>query len=227
MKPTIVLVHAAFADSNSWAKVILGLRAQGFPVFAPQIPLTSLSDDAAALRRALERVPGPAIVVAHSYSGAVITAATGDLPNVKGLVYIAAMAPDTGETVVELLHREPHPMGPALAPDAHGLVWMSDEGFSNAVAPDSSPDELALMIATQKPIGLAAIAEPMGEPAWRTKPSWFLLAKRDRVIVENTQRHMATRMGAHITEQDVDHTPLSSAPHLVESLIIEAAHAAL
>lgn len=224
MKPAIILVHPAFADGSIWTKVIAGLQKQGFPVIAAQIPLTSLSDDATALRRVLERAPGPALVVAHSYAGAVITKATGDLANVKGLIYIAAMAPATGETVAELLHRaEPHPLGPVLAPDEHGLIWMSREGFAKAVAPDASAEEIDLMTAIQKPISIEAIREAMTAPAWAVKPSWYLLAKNDRVIAPETQRFMASRMNAHLTEAETDHSPLVSAPELVLALIEQAA----
>lgn len=226
MKPAIVLVPPAFADGSIWSKVILGLQKLGFPVIAAQIPLTSLSDDAAALRRVIERVDGPVLVAAHSYAGAVITKATGDLTNVKGLIYVAAMAPAAGENVAGLLHRaEPHPLGPVLAPDVHGMIWMSREGFANAVAPDSSPEEIDLMTATQKPIAAAAIMEAMTAEAWAQKPSWFLLATQDRVIAAETQRFMAARMKAQVTEVETDHSPLLSAPHLVVQLIVRAAQA--
>ena len=156
---TVVLVHAAFAGASSWNKVIPPLKKLGFGVVAAQIPLTSLSDDVVAVKRVLCRVHEPVILVAHSYAGAVITA-TSTESNVTALVYIAAMAPDTGETVGGLLHRaEPHPLGPALAPDENGMIWMSAEGFASAVAPDSTADEIALMVATQKPIGLASLGD--------------------------------------------------------------------
>lgn len=223
MKPTIVLVHPAFADGSIWSKVIVALQGRGYTVVAPQIPMTSVSDDAAALRRAIERVKGPVILAAHSYAGAVITKAAEDLAQVQGLVYIAAMAPASGETVGELLHRAaPHPMGPVLAPDAYGMIWMSRDGFAQAVAPDASPTELDLMTATQKPISVAAIMEPMTEPAWAVKPSWFLVATKDRVIAAETQRFMAERMKASVIEAEVDHSPLVSAPEWVVKLIEQA-----
>lgn len=224
---TIVLIHAAFADGSSWNKVILPLKKLGFEVIAAPIPLTSLSDDVMAVKRMLHRVQGPVILAAHSYGGAVMTATSGE-SNVKALVYIAAMAPDTGETVGGLLHRaDPHPAAPSLAPDENGLIWMSPQGFANAVAPDSSQDEIALMFATQRPIHIACLGEVLETPAWRDTPSWYLLAAKDRIIAPHTQRFMAERAKARTREVDTDHTPLSSAPNAVVEMIVEAADASL
>lgn len=218
-RPTVVLVHAAWANSSSWNKIVFLLQRKGLPVSAVQIPLTSLSDDVAAVRRILRKMTGPVVLVGHSYGGAVITAAGSDDPNVKALVYIAAMAPDEGETVGQLLHRAaPHPNAPTLAPDEEGFLWMSAEGFANAVAPESSADA-ALMAATQKPIAIKCLQEQVTKPAWREKPSWFLLAQKDRMISPDTQRFMAERAGARIVELDVDHTPVASAPAAVVQII--------
>jgi nuclear transport factor 2 (NTF2) superfamily protein/pimeloyl-ACP methyl ester carboxylesterase len=217
---TIVLVHAAWADASNWSQVLLRLRALGSPAIAVQLPLTSLADDVAALRRSIGRVEGPVVLAAHSYGGAVITAAATGLEKVKGLVYIAAMAPDEGETVAQLLHRaEPHPQAPALAPDADGNLWMSEAGFAAAVAPDSSAEEIFLMAAAQKPTSIQCILEPMTAPAWKQIPSWYLLAERDRVIAPATQRFMAERAGARIESRDVDHSPTTSAPVTVAEAI--------
>src|SRR5580692_10196478 len=143
---TVVLVHGAWADGSCWSNVILPLRSKGFNVIAAPIPLTSLTDDATALRRVIERTTGPVILVAHAYAGAVIAAAHDD--RVKSLVYVAALAPDQGETVADVFYRTaPHPKAPQLAPDAHGLIWMPEEGFSNAVAHKAKPDQLAIMAA--------------------------------------------------------------------------------
>jgi pimeloyl-ACP methyl ester carboxylesterase len=218
----VVLVHAAWADASSWNKVIPLLREQGLKVVSAQIPLTSLADDAAALTRVLKKMDGPVILAGHSYGGAVITAV--DQPNVKALVYIAAMAPAEGETVGELLHRAPpHPQAPALAPDQDGFLWMPPEAISNAVAHRATSSETALMAATQKPISVKCLGEPMGEPAWKAKPSWFLLAEQDRMISPSTQRFMAERMRAVVVARDLDHSPLISAPAEVASVILEAA----
>ena len=168
--PTVVLVHAAWADASSWNKVIAALLRRGLQAVAVQIPLTSLSDDVATLRRTLKKVSGPVVLVGHSYGGAVITAAGSGNPNLKALVYIAAMAPDEGETVGELLHcAPPHASAPALAPDEYGFLWMSAKGFADAVAHESSADDALLMAATQKPIAIKSVQEQMTKPAWKRK----------------------------------------------------------
>jgi len=225
-KPTIILTHAAWADGSSWSKVILPLQAAGFNVYAAQIPLTGLHADIAALKQLLARVSGPVILVGHSYAGAVITAAASGNPTVGALVYIAGMAPDEGESVGTLFHRAaPHAQAPALSPDADGLLWLPPDAFANAVAPDSSVEETAVMQAAQKPIAIACLGETMGIPAWREKPSWFLIAGKDRMISPDTQRFMAERAKSRIRALEVDHTPISSAPHAVVDIIVEAAKA--
>jgi len=223
---TVVLVHAAWADASSWNKVIPSLQRKGLEVVAAQIPLTSLSDDAATLRRFLKRVSGPVVLVGHSYGGAVITTAASGNPNVKALVYVAAMAPDEGETVGELLHRAaPHPSAPALVPDEDGLLWMSAKGFADAIAHEGSAADALLMAATQKPIAIKCVQEQITQPSWKEKPSWFLVAERDRMIAPETQRFMADRAGSHVLAMEVDHTPLASAPAGVVEIITEAVDA--
>lgn len=225
---TVVLVHAAWTDASSWNKVIRPLQREGMQVVAVQIPLTSLSDDASTVRRTLKRVSGPVVLVGHSYGGAVVTAAGGGNLNVKALVYIAAMAPDDGETVGQLLHRgAPHPSAPALVPDEDGFLWMSAKGFADAVAHESSAEDVALMAATQRPISINCVQEPMSKPAWKEKPSCFLIAERDRMIAPETQRFMAHRAGSRILAMELDHTPLASAPDRVVAVITEAVDAAL
>jgi pimeloyl-ACP methyl ester carboxylesterase len=220
---TVVLVHAAWADGSSWNKVILPLQRLGLLVVSAQIPLTSLTDDVVAIRRVLARVNGPVVLAAHSYGGAVITAAASGQPKVKALAFIAAIVPDERETVGELFHRaEPHPKAPQLVPDENGFLWMSADGFANAVAHEATSEEIALMTATQKPIALKCLGEPMIKPAWEEKPSWYLLAEKDRMISPVTQRFMAERMKAHVHPHAVDHTPLASAPESVVRLIVEA-----
>ena len=224
--PTVVLVHAAWVDASSWSKVISPLQRQGIQIVAVQIPLTSLSDDAATVRRNLKRVREPVLLVGHSYGGAVITAAGSGNLNVKALVYIAAMAPDEGETVGQLLHRAaPHASAPALAPDEDGFLWMSAKGFADAVAHDSSAEEAELMAATQKPVAIKCVEEQMTKPAWKEKPSRFLVAERDRMIAPETQRFMAHRAGGYVHAMEVDHTPLASAPERVAAIITEAVDA--
>jgi len=221
--PTVVLVHAAWADASSWNKVIPSLQRKGLQVVAVQIPLTSLSDDVATVRRRLKNVIGPVVLVGHSYGGAVITAAGAANPNVKALVYIAAMAPDEGETVGELLHRAaPHANAPALVPDEDGLLWMSTKGFVDAVAHEIPAGDALLMAATQKPISIKCVQERMTKPAWKEKPSWYLVAERDRMIAAETQKFMARRTGGKSVLAQVDHTPLASAPDQVIAAITNA-----
>jgi pimeloyl-ACP methyl ester carboxylesterase len=219
---TVVLVHGAWADGSCWSNVILPLRQQGLRVIAAPIPLTSLTDDAAALRRVIERATGPVILVGHAYAGAVIAAVHDE--RVKSLVYIAALAPDEGETVADVFYRTtPHPKAPQLAPDAHGLIWMPEEGFGCAVAHKASTDHLAIMAAVQRPIAVQCIQEQAPAPAWKKTPSWYLVAEEDRMIIPDTQRFMATRMDATMRAHRVDHTPMYTAPELVVDVILEAA----
>lgn len=218
---SVVLVHGAWADGSCWSNVILPLRHQGMNVTSAPIPLTSLTDDAAALRRVITRTTGPVILVGHAYAGAVIAAAHDD--RVKSLVYVAALAPDEGETVADVFYRAtPHPKAPKLAPDAHGLIWMPEEGFGQAVAHNASPDQTAIMAAVQRPIAVNCIQEKAPTPAWRATPSWYLIAQEDRMIPAETQRFMAERMGATIRSHAVDHTPMYTAPDLVIDVILEA-----
>ena len=224
---TAILVHAAWADASSWNKVTVPLRDLGLSVRAAQIPLTSLNNDVAALKRLLRQVEGPVLLAAHSYAGAVITAAGADNPQVKALVYIAAIVPDEGETVGALFQRaEPLPnTRPQLAPDADGFLWLPPGAFANAVAPDASKEETDLMEINQHPIALKCLGEPMTVPAWKQKPSWFLVAEKDRMISPATQHFMAERMGAQVHSRDTDHSPLASAPESVVSVIVEAIEA--
>lgn len=223
---TVVLVHGAWADGSCWSNIILPLQSQGLGVMAAPIPLTSLTDDAAALRHVIERTAGPVVLVAHAYAGAVIAAAHSD--HVKALVYIAALAPDQGETVADVFYRTaPHPEAPHLEPDAHGFIWMPAEGFRRAVAHKASTDQLAIMAAVQRPIAVQCIQEKVPVPAWKATPSWYLLAEEDRMIHPETQRFMAGRMGAIIRSHSVDHTPMYTEPSLVVDLIQSAARETL
>jgi len=218
---TIVLVHGAWADGSSWSEVILGLEREGLRVIAAPIPLTSFGDDAAALKRTIARTEGPVIVAGHAYAGAVV--ATANDERVKALVYIAALAPDEGETVAQVFYRdEKHPQSPQLAPDADGFIWMPDEGFHNAFSQHATADQIAIAAAVQRPISVKCIQEPVAKPAWRSKPSWFLIAGEDRMINPVTQKFMAKRMGATTRSFAVDHTPLLSAPEKVVDIIVEA-----
>jgi len=217
----VVVVHGAWADGSSWKEVILRLEGEGLRVVATSIPLTSFSDDTVALKRALARTEEPVVLAGHAYAGAVI-AAVNDA-RVKALVYIAGLAPDEGETVAQVFYRdERHPQSPQLAPDADGFIWMPDEGFRNAFSQHATTEQIALSAAVQRPIALKCIQEPVSKPAWRSKPSWFLIAEEDRMINPKTQQFMAKRMGATTTSLRVDHTPMLSAPQSVVDIILEA-----
>lgn len=221
---TVVAVHGAWADGSSWKDVILGVEREGLRIVAAPIPLTSLGDDIDALKRALARAQGPVILAGHAYAGAVVAAVNDE--RVKALVYIAGLAPDEGETVAQVFYRdEKHSQSPQLAPDADGFIWMPDEGFRNAFSQHASPEQIALSTAVQRPIAVKCIQEPVPKPAWRSKPSWFLIAEEDRMINPKTQRFMAQRMGARARSLAVDHTPLLSAPERVVDIIMEAKQA--
>jgi pimeloyl-ACP methyl ester carboxylesterase len=221
---TVVLVHGAWADGSCWSNVILPLERHGLKVVCAPIPLTSLTDDVGTLNRVLERTSGPVVLAGHAYGGAVIGAATED--RVKSLVFIAALAPDEGETVAKVFYRdEPHPDAPKLAPDKHGFLWMPEDGFSRAVAHRASADQTSVLAAVQRPISIRCIQEPAPAPAWKAKPSWFLLAEEDRMINPKTQRFMADRMRATVRSKRVDHSPMYTAADLVIDLVLEAAGA--
>jgi pimeloyl-ACP methyl ester carboxylesterase len=223
---TVVVVHGAWADGSSWKLVIRQLEQRGLRVIAAPIPLTSLSDDAAALKRTIARTEGPVILAGHAYAGAVIATTSDD--HVKALVYVAALAPDEGETVAQVFYRDdPHPESPKLAPDADGFIWMPDSGFDHAFAQNATAEQIALCRAVQRPIALRSIQDPAPAPAWKTKPTWYLLAEEDRMISPKTQRYMAERMKATVRSFAVDHTPLLTAPDKVVEIILEAAKATI
>ena len=223
---SVVLVHGAWADGSSWSKIIRPLAAAGVKAVAAPLPLTSFQNDVAALDRALERASGPVVLAGHAYAGAVIAATRSE--KVKALVYVAALAPDEGETVADVFYRaDPHPKAPQLAPDEHGFIWMPEEGFGQAVAHKVSQDQATILSAVQRPIALKCIQEKAPTPAWKTKPSWFLLAEEDRMIVPEAQRFMAERMGATIRSHAVDHSPMYTAPNLVVDVVLEAAREAI
>lgn len=217
----VVLAHGAWADGSSWAKVIGQLETAGIRAVAAPLPLTSFGEDVAALDRTLERVDGPVVLAGHAYAGAVI-AATRD-EKVKALVYVAALAPEEGETVADVFYRAaPHPLAPQLAPDDHGLIYLPDAAFASAFAPDATAQEQVLLAAVQRPISPLCITVPVGRPLWRERPAWFLLAEKDRMIAAETQRFMAERMKAQVRSHGVDHTPIVTAPAIVVDVIREA-----
>jgi pimeloyl-ACP methyl ester carboxylesterase len=220
----VVLVHGAWADGSSWAKVIPPLVAEGVSVLAAPLPLTSFAADVEALERTFERAPGGIVLVGHAYAGAVIGATTNE--RIKALVYVAALAPDEGETVADVFYRaRAHALAPNLKPDGHGLIYLPDEAFGAAFAQHASAEELAVLSAVQRPISPGCITVPMSRPRWREQPSWFLVAEQDRMIPQETQRFMAERMRATVRSLPADHTPLVTAPDAVVGIIREAIEA--
>jgi pimeloyl-ACP methyl ester carboxylesterase len=218
---SVVLAHGAWADGSSWAKVIGPLLKAGHKAFAAPLPLTSFDADVAAVERTLERAPGPVVLVAHAYAGAVIAATRNE--RVQALVYITALAPDQGETVADVFYRAaPHPRAPKLAPDSHGLIYLPETAFAEAFAPNATAEEQALLAAVQRPLSPACISTPMPRPRWRDLPSWFLVAEEDHMIPSETQRFMAQRMQARAHAHRVDHTPIVTAPAIVVDIVREA-----
>ncbi|QIY99221.1 alpha/beta fold hydrolase [Streptomyces sp. S1D4-11] len=219
---SVALVHGAWADGSSWSKVIGPLRDAGANVVAAQLPLTSLAEDVAALERTLDQVEGQVVLVGHAYAGAVIAETRN--PKVQALVYVAALAPDEGETVAAVFgHAEPHPKTPALDPDPEGLIWLPQEAFAAAFAQRATAEEQALLAAVQRPIALSNITVEVQRPLWKDRPSWFLVAEEDRMIAPETQRFMAERMSARQVSKPVDHTPMVTAPDVVVDIILDAA----
>ena len=217
----VVLAHGAWADGSSWSKVIVGLNAEGVKARAAPLPLTSLADDIAALDRTLARVDGPIILAGHAYAGAVIAGTRSE--KVKGLVYVTALAPDEGETVADVFYRaKPDPKAPKLAPDDHGLIWLPEEAFADAFAPNATAEERVVLAAVQRPIAVHCISVKVGRPLWRDRPSWFLVADEDRMIPRETQLFMAERMNAHVQAVSADHTPIISSPGVVVDIILDA-----
>jgi len=219
-RPNVVLVHGAWADGSSWSSVIEQLQAEGYHVTAPQFPLTSLANDVARLRQVLDFQDGPTIVVGHSYGGQIMTALSTDAPNVVGLVYIAAFALDQGESLGALLSQGP--VTPALAhlfTDKQGFGWLSEDDFVKHFAGDVDPTKARVMYAVQQPLAGSAFADVMAVPAWKTLPSWYLIATNDEAIPPDAERQFAKRMGATIVEVPSSHLPMVSHPKDVVELI--------
>jgi pimeloyl-ACP methyl ester carboxylesterase len=227
-KPSIVLVHGAWADGTSWQHVIPLLLQNGYTVTAVQNPLTSLSDDIATTKRVIDAQQGPVVAVGHSYGGAVITGATVGNPQVRALVYIAGWAPASGESISQLIGKfAPSPILTAFIPDAAGFLFIDREKFHDVFAHDVSPTEAQVMAVTQKPPASAAFEQSVESAAWQTIPSWYLLAQEDRAINPELQRFMADRMGAKTTEISASHVSYISRPKEVANLIMEVANFAV
>jgi pimeloyl-ACP methyl ester carboxylesterase len=218
----IVLVHGAFADGSSWSRVIPLLQAKGYHVTAVQIPLTSLADDAAATQRAIDRQDGPVILVGHSWAGVVITQVGVD-SKIAGLVYVAAFAPDQGETVGELGKAYPQP--PALAApiaDKQGFLTLGPDAFTK-FGNDLPKSEAYVACATQGPINGSAFAAQVSGVAWKTKPSWYIVSTLDQAIAPEEERFFAKRMKATTTELKASHVSMLSQPKAVAAVIMDAA----
>jgi pimeloyl-ACP methyl ester carboxylesterase len=223
-RPNIVLVHGAWADGSCWTGVIERLQEAGFRVRAPQFPLTSLADDVARLRQVLAFQDSPTIVVGHSYGGQIMTALGADAPNVVGLVYVAAFGLDSGESLGALLAQGP--VAPALAhtfTDQRGFVWLSEEDFVGHFAGDVDRRQARAMWAVQQPLAGSAFTEAMAVPAWKSLPSWYLVAKDDEALPPDAERQFAARMGATTIEIAASHVAMVSHPDEVAGLIERAA----
>jgi pimeloyl-ACP methyl ester carboxylesterase len=232
-KPTVVLVHGAFADASGWNGEISRLERAGYPVLAPADPLRGVASDAAYLDSVLATIDGPVVLVGHSYGGAVITNATA--PNVKALVYIAAFAPDQGESALDLVAKNPGSLlgpktllsRPFTNPDgtAGADEYIKPASFRSVFAQDLPASLAAQMAATQRPMTAAALTEKSGAPAWKTHTDWYMVAKADHAIPPATERFMAARMKAHTVEVQASHAVLVSQPAKVTNLILQAAKA--
>ena len=219
----VVLVHGGFVDGSGWGAVYAILRRDGYTVGVVQNPTTSLADDVAATRRVVAAQDGPVILVGHSYGGAVITEAGND-PKVVGLVYIAAFAPDRGESVATLI-KDPPPGAPVppILPPSDGYLLLDRGKFADSFAADVDPDLAAFMADAQVPWGVEALSGTISEPAWRSKPSWYLVATEDRMIPPPAQRAMSSRAGATVVEVAASHAIYVSQPAAVANLIATAA----
>ena len=226
-KPSILLVHGAFADALGWQKVIAILQQRGYSVTAVENPLISLATDVATTKRAITALAakGPLVVVGHSYGGAVITGAAVGIPEVKALVYINAFAPDPGQSVGALIASAPPVLlGTALLPpDSAGFVFVDTSKFRAAFCADLPVADADVAAASQKPISGGAFAETLNAAAWKTIPSWYLVGKQDQAISPDSERKMAKHIGAHTVEIDSSHVSFISHPYAVVHLIEEAA----
>ncbi|MHB1304780.1 MAG: alpha/beta fold hydrolase [Acidiphilium sp.] len=221
--PNVVLVHGAWADGSSWAKVIPLLADKGLAVTAVQLPLTSFDADVAAVRRAIALADGDVVLVGHSYGGAVIGQAGND-PKVARLVYVDAFAPDAGESAAALFSQfQSAPLGAELRPDAEGFLKLSRTGAFDLFAQDLDEGAKAVVYATQGPVNGAALGGTLSEAAWRTRPTFYLIGDEDHAIPRAEQERMAARMNATIAHVSSSHVPMLSQPSAVADFILKAA----
>ena len=226
MKPSIVLVHGAFADASGWSKIIPILEKDGYEVTAVQIPLTSLPDDVATTKRVIDAQKGPTVVVGHSYGGAVITGAAAGNSNVKALVYVAAFAPDAGEPLGAVGSKFAEPaLNTALVPDAAGFLYIDRAKFHDDFCKDVPAAEARIMAATQKPLNRSVFGASVVNAAWKTIPSWYIVSTEDHAINPDTERFYAKRANAKTTELKSSHVSFLSHPKEVVKVIEAAASA--
>ncbi|MDC5120935.1 alpha/beta hydrolase [Acinetobacter baumannii] len=222
-KPTIILVHGFWGGAAHWSKVIIELSHRGFTSLqAVELPLTSLADDVERTKKMIAQVDGDVILVGHSYGGAVITEA-GNLPNVVGLVYIAAFAPDTNESPGEITQKYLPVAAPNLSPDSDGYLWLKADKFHESFCQDLTEDEGLVMGVTQKAPLASTFGDTITSPAWKTKPSWYQISTQDRMISPENQEFMSSRLNAkNVISLDASHASLASKPVEVADLIDEA-----
>jgi pimeloyl-ACP methyl ester carboxylesterase len=226
VQPNIVLVHGAWADGSSWSAVVQRLQSDGYNVTAPQFPESSLANDVARLQQVLERQDGPTLVAGHSYGGQIMTALGTDAPNVVGLVYIAAFGLDQGESIGGLLATgTPTAALAHMDIDKQGFAWLPEDDFVTHFAADIDPVQARGMYAVQQPVAASAFEDVMGVPAWKSLPSWFLVAEDDQAIPPDAERQFAKRMGATTVEVRTGHVAMVSHPDDVVQLIEAAAEA--
>jgi pimeloyl-ACP methyl ester carboxylesterase len=223
-KPNIVLVHGGWADGGSWSKVIPTLTNAGHRVIAVQLPLHNTAEDIATVKRAVELVGGPTILVGHSYGGYVISNAGANNPNVTGLVYIAAFAPDEGEALGTFVTPDKLPPGIIIA-DSAGLTYLNPDLFHESFAADVNATEALIMAVSQKPFNQSIFGEPSGPPAWKELPTWYQVSDSDRMIPPDTQRMFAQRMNATTISIDTSHSSYVAHPEEIAQLILDAAGA--
>jgi pimeloyl-ACP methyl ester carboxylesterase len=219
---TVLLVHGAWADGSSWSKLIPLLEAKGLHVVAVQIPLTSFADDVAATQRAIALEDGPLLLVGHSYGGAVITEAGND-PKVAGLVYVSAVAPDHGESALGLITSVQTPVGSELRPDKSGFLKLTPKGIAEDFAQDLSAKEIMVLTATQVPTSVGSMKGEITTPAWKSKPSWYLIAANDRAISPTLEASQAKKIGATTITVPSSHVIMLSKPAKVAEVIVDAA----
>ncbi len=225
-QPNIVLVHGAWADGSCWSAVIERLQASGYRVTAPQFPESSLADDVARLRQVLDRQDGPTVVAGHSYGGQIMTALGTDAPNAVALVYIAAFGLDMGESIGGLLAQGPPTAALAhLDIDKQGFAWLPEDDFVSHFAADVDPVQARVMFAVQQALSASTLQDVMGVPAWKSLPTWFLVAENDEAIPPDAERQFAKRMGATTVEIPSSHVAMVSHPEDVAQFIETAAKA--